>query len=304
VSVINLLIDGSHLVRRIAHTDLGAVVTSKGYPSGLAHGFLNNLIYLSKVYAGNAKAYVVFDSGKSQYRLSVYSDYKCNRIDMSHKDYVGPDITLAKNYIQSVLQIAGIPCFMSYGIEADDLIAALSYQFPNNSVIISGDRDFFQLVTEGVVLFDPIKKITFNIDKIATDIYDRDNWKDQYIFHKCIIGDKDEVPQVIKGLGFNKALPLAKLLSYGCQLPNDKYGLIIRENLAIIDRNIELFDLQLAYDLLKDQLLTIIKSFEPATLRGVELERALYFVLSKWELDIISQNIIHLIALRSIVPIN
>lgn len=303
MSIVHLLIDGGHLIRRIAHTDQGTVLTSKGHPSGLAHGFLNNLIYLSKQYADTAKAYVAFDSGKSQYRLAIYPDYKCKRVDMTSKEYVGPDITLAKNYIQAVLETAGIPCFMAPGIEADDFIAALSYLFPQNSVIISGDRDFFQLVTDEVVLYDPIKRFTFNIEEIVGETYDRDNWKDQYILHKCIIGDKDEVPQVLKGLGFNKALPYAKLLSYGCHIPDDKYGLIIKENFNIIERNIELFDLRAAFEILKDKILEVINNFEPSSLRGLELEKALHTMLSKWELDVVSQNVSHLMALRSTVSI-
>lgn len=303
MSVVHLIVDGSHLIRRIAHTDQASMLTAKGYPSGLAHGFLNSLIYLSKQYAGNAKAYIAFDCGKSKYRTFIYHDYKCNRVDMVSKEYVGPDITLAKNYIKSVLDIAGIPCFMVPGIEADDFVAALSYLFPTNSVIISGDRDFFQLVTDDVVLYDPIKKFTFRVDDIVGDIYDKDNWTDQYILHKSIIGDKDEVPQLLKGLGFNKALPLAKLLSYGCKLPEDKYGLVVKENLDIIDRNIQLFDLRVAYEVLKDQILCELSNFVPTTLRGVELEHYLLVMLSKWELDVVSQNVLNLVMLRSTVSI-
>ena len=291
MSVVHLLIDGGHLIRRIAHTDQALVLTSNGHPSGLVHGFLNTLIYLSRQYAGNAKVYIAFDSGKSQYRTSIYPDYKHTRIDMSLKEYVGPDINLAKDFLLSIFKIVGIPCFMVSGIEADDFIATLSYLFPNNSVIISGDRDFFQLVTDGVVLYDPIKKFTFGVDEIVSDTYDKDNWKDQYIFHKCIIGDKDEVPQILKGLGFNKALPFAKLLSYGCALPDDKYGLIIKDNLGIIDRNIQLFDLQVAYEVLKDQILSEIDKFEPSPIRGIELQQSLLVSLSKWSLDVVSQNV-------------
>jgi len=299
-----LLIDGGHLIRRIAFTPQGQLTTSNGDPSGLAHGFFSSLIYLSRQYAGNARAYVAFDSGVSKYRSDIYSDYKCKREDLTSPDYTGPDIHTAKKYIKAVLNIVGIPCFMVPGIEADDFIAALSYHFPEDTVVISSDQDFFQLVTDGVTMFDPIRKVTYDVDKIVGDTYDRDCWVDQYILHKCIIGDKDEVPSLVKGLGYVRALPLAKMLSYGCLLPTEnKYAIGLLENLENLDRNIQLFDLQESYRVLKDEIIAGINSFVPSKYSGLELEHGVHTALSKWELNSVSRNITHLVNLRSTKPI-
>jgi 5'-3' exonuclease len=303
-NIYNLLIDGGHLIRRIAYTPQGQLTTSKGEPSGLAHGFFSSLASLSREYSGNARAFVAFDSGKSKYRTDIYPDYKCDREDMTLPEYTGPDFGKAKRYIKTVLQIAGIPCFMSHGIEADDFIAALTYQFPQNSVIVSSDRDFFQLVTDGVVMYDPIRRFTFNIDEIISDKYDRDCWVDQYILHSCIIGDKDEVPPLAKGLGKVRALPLAKMLSRGCKLPNDNiYSSVVMENFESLDRNVQLFDLSYSVDALRPILREVISSFVPVESRGIELERSLVIAFSKWDLKSVSGSANHILKLRSLEPI-
>lgn len=298
-----MLIDGGHLIKRIAYTEQGSLVSSKGFPSGLAHGFLGSLIALSKRYRGS-KAYVAFDWGKSKYRTEIYSDYKCKREDLLSEEYTGPDIISAKTYIIFILRLLGIPVFMCEGMEADDIIAALSFQFPKNSVIVSSDQDFFQLVTDGVVLFDPIRKIVYDIDRIVGDTYDKANWVDQYVLHKCIIGDKDEVPQIHKGLGYKRALPLVKCLSYGCLLPEDnKYTVDIMSNLDLLDRNIQLFDLRESFRVLKDELRDCLQSFCPTKFRGLELEHNVRIVLDKWELEEISYNIFPLVSLSLLEPI-
>lgn len=299
------MIDGGHLIRRVAYTPQGQLTTSMGEPSGIAHGFFSSLIYLSKQYKGNARAYVAFDSGISKYRSDIYPRYKCDREDMTAPEYTGPDIRTAKKYIKAVLQIAGIPCFMSNGVEADDFIAALSFQFPDNSVIISSDQDFFQLVSDGVTLFDPIRKVTYDVDKIVSDGgYDRSYWVDQYVLFKCITGDKDEVPSLVRGVGPTRALPISKMLCYGCDLSQNKYSAMVREELDNLDRNIQLFDLRVSFEILKDQLRSEIKNFFPPSDSGIMLERKLLTALSKWELDAVSKNVLALLNLRSVYPIN
>jgi len=294
----HLLIDGGHLIRRVAYTAQGSLRTSSGEPSGIAHGFFSSLIYLSKLYKGNAKALVAFDSGKSEFRSKIYPDYKSQREDITSPDYTGPDIHTAKKYIFEVLNTAGIPCFMSPGIEADDFIAALSFLYPEDSVIISSDRDFLQLITETVKMYDPIRKITYDLNSVVDGKYDRECWLDQLIFHISICGDKDEVPQVCKGLGYERALPFAKALSYGCPLPNNKYTDTVLNSLDDIERNISLFDLRVSTQELKEVLMREISSFSPPEKGGIELEMQVYSLLSKWELKSVSKNVRDLLSLR------
>ena len=301
----HLLIDGGHLIRRIAYTKQGQLQTSDKKPGGVAHGFFSSLIHLSRQYKGNARAYVAFDSGKSEYRVGIYPDYKCKRNDLSNPEYVGPDIHTAKMYIAAVLKIIGIPCFMSPGIEADDFIAALSFQYPTDTVIVSSDQDFFQLVTEegGVTMLDPIKKVTYDVDKIVGDDYDRDRWLDQLILHKSIVGHSDEIPQICRGLGPKTALPIAKRLSYGCKLLDNRFSDEVMYNLDLLDRNISLYDLRESVSVLRDQISEVISKFIPSPYSGLELEKMVLTALSKWELESVSGNVHPLLSLRVREPI-
>lgn len=96
--------------------------------------------------------------------------------------------------------------------EADDLIAYVSnYCFPNNNkIIISSDKDYFQLISNSVSVFRPIKKELITTNKMLEEYgCSPKNW----ILMKCIIGDKSDSVAGIKGIGIKTAIKLFPFLS-------------------------------------------------------------------------------------------
>jgi 5'-3' exonuclease len=297
----NLIIDASHLLRRIAHTSQGSLTDSKGRPSGLAHGFFMSLAFLAKDYKKQATAYVAFDSGVSELRKALNENYKCGREDVTADDYDGPDLSTAKNYLYGMLQLAGIPAFMKDGLEADDIITALTVNL-KKCIIISSDKDFLQLISDDVNMFDPIKKAFYNPKEEAEKRgYDFDCWREQFIFHSAIIGDKDEVPQLVPGIGEVRALPVAKALSYGCR-HDSKYADAIHEHLDQLEINLRLFDLQWAFKQLQSQTRELLASFKPTGFTGIELESQFITALKKWELQKVTQRVGDILSLRLETP--
>jgi DNA polymerase I len=303
----NLLIDGSHLLHRIIWTSQAELSDSKGNPSGLVHGFYSSLLSVAKQYKGQATAYIVFDSGVSDYRKALNPNYKVERKEKPNgKDH--PDIEIAIRFIHAINKIAGIPSFIHHGIEGDDLInALLKFLVPEGgySILVSSDRDFFQMLSDKkkIIMYDPLKKVFFSEKSMIDMGFDQVCWKDQYIFLRAISGDKDEVPKIMKGLGPARALPIAKALCYGCR-SDSKYADAVYENLDQVDVNIQLFDLDVAFHHLKDSLCNTFREFVPSSQLGVDRVRDVGLALLKWELKEVSARASELTGLARKTSIN
>jgi 5'-3' exonuclease len=192
---------------------------------------------------------------------------------------------------------------MKEGVEADDIITALTIQL-DNCIIISSDKDFLQLLSEKVRMYDPIKKTFFDPAEVAEKRgYDLDCWVEQFIFHSAIIGDKDEVPQLVAGIGDVRALPVAKALAYGCR-HKSKYADAIHEHLDQLEINLSLFDLRWAFKHLSSQMRNILSSFTPTPYHSIELENQFVTALKKWELQKVAQRVGDILSLRLDAPID
>ncbi len=100
--------------------------------------------------------YFVFDpSDSSHYRKSVYHLYKENRPPND------PELSLQRTYAKNVLKNeVGLPLIEYSGYEADDAIGSLAqiYKKTHNVIIVSPDKDLFQLVDDSVIILRPSKK--------------------------------------------------------------------------------------------------------------------------------------------------
>ncbi|HEY5037447.1 MAG TPA: 5'-3' exonuclease H3TH domain-containing protein, partial [bacterium] len=95
---------------------------------------------------------VVFDTKEPTFRHKLYKEYKANREEM-------PD-DLAKSwpYITRMVQALNLPILLKPGYEADDLIGTMVQRAKKekiDSVIVSGDKDFMQLIGPGVKMYKP-----------------------------------------------------------------------------------------------------------------------------------------------------
>lgn len=126
-------------------------VTSTGLNTSAMFGFLETLMMILKKQNPDYFA-VVFDSKEPTFRHKMYKEYKANREEM-------PD-DLAKSfpYINRMIKALGIPMLVKPGYEADDIIGTMVGKAKKekvDSVIVSGDKDFMQLIGPGVRMFKP-----------------------------------------------------------------------------------------------------------------------------------------------------
>ncbi len=150
------LIDGSSYIFRAYHA-IRALSTSKGFPTNAVYGFTNMIFRFLKDYSPKYLG-IVFDPKGETFRNEIYPLYKANRAEP-------PDeLKLQFPKIFEIVEALDIPKFQLEGYEADDLIGTIAKEAEEKGidvVLITGDKDFNQLVSEKITLIDTMKnKIT------------------------------------------------------------------------------------------------------------------------------------------------
>ena len=149
------LIDASSYVFRAYFAITGHLSNRRGLPTKAIYGF-TNMVW--KVLRERRPTYMalVFDAPGPTFRHEMYEAYKANRPEMP------ADLIPQLPYIKEIGQALGIPILEIEGYEADDIIATLARRIDHQVVIISGDKDFLQLVSDRVIIWDPMKNIIYD----------------------------------------------------------------------------------------------------------------------------------------------
>ena len=196
------LIDGSSYIHRAYHA-IRSLSNSRGLPTNAVFGFTKMLMKLIED-RNPEYAAMVFDSKGPTFRHEMYADYKANRASMPD------DMSIQLPYIKEVTRGFHLPAIEMEGYEADDLIGALSRLAEEAGffvVMVTGDKDFMQLVTERAVVWDPMKGKTIDADSIKKDLGIN---PDQIVDMMGLSGDViDNIPGV-PGIGKKTALELIK----------------------------------------------------------------------------------------------
>lgn len=140
------VIDGNSLMHRAFHAVPPTMNAPDGRPTNAIFGFLN--MFLKMIDAFNPDGVVVaFDKGKPRVRMEMLPQYKAQR---PHMD---PDLHTQFPMIKELLTALNVPILQSEGWEGDDILgtmARLGEQAGCDMLLVTGDRDMYQLVTEHV----------------------------------------------------------------------------------------------------------------------------------------------------------
>ena len=140
------VIDGNSLMHRAFHAVPPAMNAPDGRPTNAIFGFLN--MFLKMIDAFNPDGVVVaFDKGKPRVRMEMLPQYKAQRPPMD------PDLHAQFPMIKELLGALNVPILQSEGWEGDDILgtmARLGEQAGCDMLLVTGDRDMYQLVTEHV----------------------------------------------------------------------------------------------------------------------------------------------------------
>ena len=140
------VIDGNSLMHRAFHAVPPTMNAPDGRPTNAIFGFLN--MFLKMIDAFNPDGVVVaFDKGKPRGRMEMLPQYKAQRPPMD------PDLHAQFPMIKELLGALNVPILQSEGWEGDDILgtmARLGEQAGCDMLLVTGDRDMYQLVTEHV----------------------------------------------------------------------------------------------------------------------------------------------------------
>ncbi|MGH2823203.1 MAG: 5'-3' exonuclease, partial [Thermoleophilaceae bacterium] len=199
-----ILIDGNSLVYRAFFALPESIATSKGEPTNAIFGFASMLVKIISEY-GVKPTLVVWDAGMSG-RDEVYDEYKAGRRER-------PDLLSEQwPHMHPLVNSFGYQNVKVPGYEADDVIATLTREARGQDIeviVVTGDRDLFQLIEPGVRVMATGRGIT------DTKIYDRDAVIDRYGIPPELIPDfvglkgdtSDNIPGV-PGIGDKTASQL------------------------------------------------------------------------------------------------
>jgi len=194
------LIDGSAFLYRAFHA-IRSLATSKGHPTNATFGFTRILLKLIK---DNSPEYavVLFDVKGPTFRHKLYDQYKANRPPMPE------ELAAQIPDIKRIIKALNIPIVEKPGFEADDLVGTYSKTAQKKGfevVMVTGDKDFIQLVTEKCTLWDPMKDTIMDVNTIKKDMGIDPA---QFIDVLGLAGDtSDNIPGV-RGVGPKTALKL------------------------------------------------------------------------------------------------
>ncbi|MGE5177279.1 MAG: DNA polymerase I [Hyphomicrobiales bacterium] len=147
-----LLVDGSALLYRSHFAFIrNPLRNAKGEVTSAVFGMLQTLVPLLDQRRPDRVA-VVFDTAAPTFRHRVYADYKAHRPPMPE------DLAAQIPRFREVIRLLGIPIVEQEGVEADDLIGSLAKEAEGDgaeTLILTSDKDFYQIVSEKVQLLSP-----------------------------------------------------------------------------------------------------------------------------------------------------
>jgi DNA polymerase-1 len=199
---------------------------------------------LCKFISENQPSYVTvcYDAQDGQsVRRDIYPEYKANRVHVNA-------ISAQELVIRRIIELLGICSFAASGYEADDLIASVVDKFKDelDIVILTGDKDMLQLVSEAVSVYDSMKNITYDENTALEKFGVKPSQISDYL---ALVGDKtDNIPGV-EGIGPKAAQDLLSQctsvdeIMYRIDSLPVKYQEKLRKNLDMLKTSKMLTDL-------------------------------------------------------------
>ncbi len=232
------LIDGTNLLYRAYHAIQG-LHTSSGLPTHAVYGLLTMVLRVLREQNPDGVA-VVFDAPGRTHRHEMFADYKANR------EETPDDLRVQIPYALRAIEALGLPVLQVPGVEADDVVGTLARRLEaegHEVLIVTGDKDFCQLVSPRVRLLDTMRNRVTGPDEVRSRF---GVGPDRVVDVLCLAGDPvDNLPGV-PGIGVKTAARLVEtygslegVLAHAEKVPG-KRGAALREHRHIVGANRDL----------------------------------------------------------------
>ncbi|HOK48992.1 MAG TPA: DNA polymerase I [Sedimentibacter sp.] len=199
-----MILDGNSLLFRAFYA-LPPLKTKKGQFTNAVYGFLSMLYKIIDTYSPDYLC-VAFDPEKPTFRHEKYKDYKANRQKAPN------ELVQQFQLIRDVLDVHNIKRVEIEGFEADDISGTFAYAAKDQGAevyLVTGDRDYLQLIDENIKVILTKKGITNTVEmdlKAMEEEYGLT--PEQFIDLKALMGDSSDNIPGVAGVGEKTALKL------------------------------------------------------------------------------------------------
>jgi len=199
-----LIIDGNAIMHRAYHA-LPPFKSSDGTPTNVVYGYLS---MLNKVIVDFKPDYLIscFDTPEKTFRNELFKEYQ------SQRPKIDDDFIVQIPLVKQAVDVAGVVRMEKPGYEADDLIGRITRIFETNKfrvIILTGDKDIFQLITDNVFVASPQLGLAnikiFDKSEVEKKL---DITPNQIIEYKALVGDPSDNYPGASGIGPKTACKL------------------------------------------------------------------------------------------------
>lgn len=200
------LIDGYALAYRAYFAFIRRpLMNSKGQNTSAIFGFVNTLLRILRTESPDYIA-VVFDSREPTFRHKEFKEYKATREKMPE------DMLTQLEILRELVSAFNIPLIELPGYEADDIIGTLAHIAENKGIetyLVTGDKDFMQLVSETIKIYKPGKR-SDEIEIIDSEAVRKKFGisPEQVVEVFALMGDSSDNIPGVPGIGEKTAIPL------------------------------------------------------------------------------------------------
>lgn len=262
-----LFVDGLNMFFRCWSTN--PTMNEDGEHTGGMVGFLKSLGAVIRQ-ENPTRVVVIFDGkGGSQKRKEVFSNYKADRkvkfrVNRQYDDMMSEEdeqVSLRRQLssLANILGVLPITTMIYDNIEADDVIGYLAKQVikedeGEGALILSSDKDFLQLVSDNIHVWNPLKKQKIDKNKLK-ELYGVH--AENFIWYRVMDGDKSDNIDGVKGCGLKTLLKRLPVLETDARLTVDelmrlaeeqkgeyKVFQTILDSKKIIERNFQIMQLE------------------------------------------------------------
>ena len=260
-----LFVDGLNMFFRCWSTN--PTMNEDGEHTGGMVGFLKSLGAVIRQ-ENPTRVVVIFDGkGGSQKRKEVFSNYKADRkvkfrVNRQYDDMMSEEdeqVSLRRQLssLANILGVLPITTMIYDNIEADDVIGYLAKQVikeDEGALILSSDKDFLQLVSDNIHVWNPLKKQKIDKNKLK-ELYGVH--AENFIWYRVMDGDKSDNIDGVKGCGLKTLLKRLPVLETDARLTVDelmrlaeeqkeeyKVFQTILDSKKIIERNFQIMQLE------------------------------------------------------------
>jgi DNA polymerase-1 len=274
-----LLVDGFNLAYRCFFA-IPELTRSDGFPTNAVHGWVKSLWKLIDQERPDATT-VFFDLGGSERHLAIHAEYKAQRPEMP------APLERQIPEIKNVTRLLGLKLVERHGVESDDLLASEAVCLAkkgDEALIVSADKDFFQLVGERIAIMLPPPSAN---PKLGWRRLDAAGVKEKFgvppsqiADYLALVGDaSDNIPGVA-GVGPKTAAKwladygtLDRVISHAGELQPERFRQAVADAAERLRRNLKLTTLTLdlptvPMEKLQAQPDALFKFFEAMEMKG------------------------------------